>query len=55
MNWKQAKTRELIVIMFADEAATVSDKFAAKAEIDRRKKQSHDRTQTKEVKHYPKG
>lgn len=54
MNWKNAKTRELYVIMFVDEAASSADKFAAKAEVDRRKKQSHERTQNKEKAHYPK-
>jgi hypothetical protein len=54
MNWKQAKTRELYVIMFVDEAATSADKLAAKAEVERRKKQSHERMQNKEVSHYQK-
>jgi hypothetical protein len=54
MNFKNAKTRELYVIMFADERATDADRLAAKAEVERRKKQKHGRMQNKEVSHYPK-
>jgi hypothetical protein len=54
MNWKNAKTRELYVIMFVDEAASSADKLAAKAEVERRKKQKHGWTQFSEIAHYPK-